>query len=618
MPLLLRAALSGALFALAVAVVELGALGGMLTLQHMPPMTELRVAGALAQLALGALLGGLAAPLLTRGWAWQGLGVFAAWAGLSFWLALDRSAVPMWLGGPLTGLVLYALGCWLAARLRPGRRGVPAAVGLLGLGLALLLPGLLAQDRAAGVVVGVPARPGSPDVVFVVLDSVRASRVGAYGYPLATTPTFDTLAAQGVRFADATAPSTWSLPSHASMFTGAFASVHGAHDESRVLRADRPTLAQRLAEAGYETRCYTANPHISAGFGLTRGFASTDEGWREAGLLRDFLLPFRLLNRLGWASADKGGAAVVDHFAAWLATRPAGGPPAFVFLNFLEAHFPFHQVPQPFLGRFTQRPRAELIAAGNAAMAELFGNKVSPEDVAAAAPAVQEMYDAGVAYSDHLLARVVQALEARGTLDNTVLVLVSDHGELLGERGRFGHGPSLAQPDLHVPLALRWPGQLPAGVVIAEPVSTTAVFATVLDLVGLDAPTAQVASLRPLLEGRPGGQPVIAERHVTELGQADGDPLSNPDWRYRVYRSGPLKLVLSTGRGPQLYDLQADPHEERDLSAADAPTLARLQDELRAWEAALGLPALDAAVEAAAPTVDPAAQERLRALGYLE
>jgi arylsulfatase A-like enzyme len=236
------------------------------------------------------------------------------------------------------------------------------------------------------------------------------------------------------------------------------------------------------------------------------------------------------------------------------------------------------------------------------------------------------MYDGGIVYSNELLGRVVEALRARGTLDRTVLVVLADHGELMGERGGFfGHGPTLYQEAVGVPLLVRYPPAVPAGTRVEAAVSTVGVFATILDLAGLAAPpTLQVGSLAPLAAGRaasPG--PIFSELHdMTAMAPVESwpDPQMQVGRRYRLYREGTLKLVTTSKGESFLYDLAVDPRESRDLSKKRPEDLARMQARLAEVQLALALPELDAPLAAGseAPELDAATQENLRALGYVE
>jgi arylsulfatase A-like enzyme len=256
-------------------------------------------------------------------------------------------------------------------------------------------------------------------------------------------------------------------------------------------------------------------------------------------------------------------------------------------------------------------------------MAVQFGGPA--QDPAVVGPPARDLYDGGVRYSDELLRRVVEALRARGTLERTVLVVLADHGELLGEHGsHFGHGPSLYQRAIGVPLLVRYPARIPAGARVEAPVTTLGVFATIVELAGLDAPpTLQAGSLVDLAaDGAPGGPangPFLAEILDPGTPRADrGDPQIRDDAHLRALRDGRWKLVESSTGERFLYDLGADPLESRDLAAERPGQVAALHARLDAERARLGLPTLDQVGKGAAAEVDEATKERLRQLGYVE
>ena len=238
------------------------------------------------------------------------------------------------------------------------------------------------------------------------------------------------------------------------------------------------------------------------------------------------------------------------------------------------------------------------------------------------------MYDGGVVYSDLLLARIAQAMREGGTLDRTIFIVLADHGEILGERGGFfGHGPSLYQESVGVPLMVRYPPRVPPGARVETPVSTLGVYATIMDLAELEPPpTRKVDSLVPLFEndGARAGGPILAELHAAEA-MAGGtieldDPQMKGDRRYRLLRDGDLKLV-STSKGQDLlYDLATDPRETRDVAAERPEALREMRARMESVRVSLDLPALDAVLAAGedAPELDEATRERLRALGYVE
>jgi len=262
-----------------------------------------------------------------------------------------------------------------------------------------------------------------------------------------------------------------------------------------------------------------------------------------------------------------------------------------------------------------------------------FGRQLTDEEAAAIEQPVTDMYDGGVLYTDALMGQVVDLWRERGTLDDTLLVVLADHGEFTGEHRSFGHHSPVYEEALHVPFLIRYPEHIQGGECIEEPISTVGTFATIMDLLDMEAPEGvQVGSLLPALEGRPAGQPALAERFEEHMlasrfgeGEANGvGPLLSPRGRYRTYRQGDLKLAhhLEAGQhSTHLFDLAADPEELNDLAPSGGQELARMETELAAWEAALRLPPLDGEFtlgSTSAPEVDDAAMEQLRALGYVE
>ena len=616
----IRGLLLGVGYGLAVAIISCGMMFFQ-TLQLRIPINTVAVAQAAAlDLVLAAVLGLVAAPLLRVrfGFLWHLLVLAAVWSGSGLLVLPGRFFLPMVVAPAAGGLGLALIGVALARRSRALAGGIGIALWLVAIVAIELTPRLRAEPRPDVAAVLPPE--GAPDIVLIVLDTVRAANMSAYGYERPTSPRFEAFAAEGALYLDATSPATWSLPSHASLFTGRFASSHGAHSENRKLEHTSPLLAEVLSNAGYETACFTANAWISDSLGLTHGIQFDDEAWRATGGFVNLTSAVRrVLDRLGFGLEDKGGGAVSSSFARWLADRPDDARPLFVFLNFVEAHFPYHIAPDAYLTAYTSEPRSELRELSMLLTSNQFAN--DPLDVAAIMGPATDMYDGGILYADHLLGRIIDTFSARGSLDRTVFVVLSDHGELTGEHGAFGHGVSLLEPVTRVPLAIRYPARIAAGTRVATPVSTVGVYATILDLAGLDAPTGlHVSSLIPAMRGGPPGGPVLAEIFSRDqTAREDQKPLVHRDRRFRSYRAGNLKLIESSRGDTYLFDLASDPHELNNLADTDAATLARLRDELGTWSLALALPPLDATVAASEPVeLDPAARERLRALGYLE
>ncbi len=379
-----------------------------------------------------------------------------------------------------------------AKRLRRRLRRVTALLAgvtlLLGAGVALR--GSLGERRALAALP--EATPGAPNVLLIILDTVRAKSMSLHGYDRPTTPALDSLAETGTVFETALATSPWTLPSHASMFTGRWPHELSTH-WSYPLDDAEPTLAEVLSRHGYLTAGFVANlSYASRPFGLARGFAhyedfpvsvgqvvlSTSLGRNLAASagLRELFGYQELLNR-------KDAARIRGDFIDWLESQ--GERPFFAFLNFFDAHEPYLP-PAPYdrlWGPPVDRPniqhRHNLLRGVNAR--RLGKWSMRPDEV----PGELAAYEGTIAYLDAQLGGLMRDLADRGRLDNTIVVIASDHGEHMGEHGMFEHGKSLFLPTLQVPLLFRYPGRVPAGVRIDSPVTIRDIPATILDLVEL-------------------------------------------------------------------------------------------------------------------------------------
>lgn len=331
------------------------------------------------------------------------------------------------------------------------------------------------------------ARAGSKNVLVITLDTVRAKSLGLCGYERPTTPKLEAFAERGVLFDHAIATAPWTLPSHAGLFTGRF------HHELSVnwdtgLDDTYPTLAEELAGHGYATAAFTANlNYCSYEVGLARGFAHFDDYPNTPGqivlasslgravtnsaMLRDALQWHENLNR-------KFAADINDAFLGWIDNRPER--PFFGFLNFYDAHQPYLP-PGEFEGKFGKVvPRTGFRYDTNLIEIEEW-NKLTPEQI----QCEHDSYDGAIAYLDDQLGQLFDALEQRGILKDTLVVLTSDHGEQFGEHQLYNHGNSLYLPAVRIPLLVALPGRVPERARVTTPISLRDVPATILDLVGL-------------------------------------------------------------------------------------------------------------------------------------
>ena len=328
--------------------------------------------------------------------------------------------------------------------------------------------------------------PDTPNLLFIVLDTVRAQSLSLHGNPKRTSPNLESLASTGVHFQSAISTSPWTLPSHASMFTGRF-----PHELSvgwyNPLDSTYPTLSEILARQGYVTSGFVANTvFCSYESGLDRGFAhfedysvSPGELFRSLGLIRRPMLEFFSLRQLlGYYDllGRKTAARVNQDFLTWLDRQP--NRPFFAFLNYFDAHDPY--LPQPPFAITGPASTAEYRLLWN--WWTMDKRDLPPEKIDDALTA----YEGCITYLDHQLGLLVESLRERGILKNTLLIITSDHGELFGEHDLFCHGHCLYRPVVQVPLMISYPTRVPPGLTVSQPVSLRDIPATVIDLLGLE------------------------------------------------------------------------------------------------------------------------------------
>ena len=326
--------------------------------------------------------------------------------------------------------------------------------------------------------------PATPNVLLLVLDTVRAISLSLYGYHRETTPELTRWAARGVVFTRAYSTAPWTLPSHSSMMTGRW--MHELSADWMVpLDGTYPTLAEVLGHRGYRTGGFVANTdYTSTEVGLDRGFGRYEDYtfepgqvlrssslWRAAARIAPIRRVIGNYDNLGRRTAPEISGA----FLRWLDRDPAR--PFFGFLNYYDAHRPYYP-PGDWPNRF-RTPGVEL----NARYRTEEGTE--PEPSRARIQGTIDAYDNAIGYLDSEIGKLLGELERRGVLERTIVIITSDHGEEFYEHRLWDHGHSLYHQSVHVPLLLIGPGLVPAGVTISEPVSIRSLPATVMDLLRL-------------------------------------------------------------------------------------------------------------------------------------
>lgn len=440
-----------------------------------------------------------------------------------------------------------------------------------------------------------------PNVVLVILDTVRCDAT-ALGDPppdfQQITPVFDRLAREGLAFTNAWANSPWTVPSHASIFTGQLPSEHGCSSVQPKLSPQHPTVAELLTRAGYATAAFYSNPWLAdRTTGLLRGF----EERTEARIGR--------LDQMVSHSGDQGGQETLRNIDHWLRTRE-GGAPFFLFVNFLEAHLPYDPPEDYRRARLPRTPMTAKVSIdyGHAYNAGLHADELVNWDL------IRGLYAGDVLSADRLLGRLLAMLDGRGITENTILIVASDHGENLGDHGLMDHQYSVHETLLAVPVAMQGPAAwIPRGT-RTDPVMLSDLFATILALAEVSPPGESAPSRDLLAEPAPALRPLIAEYAGPGEGllgllrrknpALDAAPLAPAR---RTIRVGELRLTLGSDGSAVLHDLSRDPRQEQDLAAERPADVARLR-------ALLSTPRL---APVADTEIDSVTREQLRSLGYI-
>jgi len=411
-----------------------------------------------------------------------------------------------------------------------------------------------------------------PDVILVVMDTLRADRLSLYGHHRDTSPRIDAFAADARVFERAISPAPWTPSGHASLFTGLLPAEHGTDgDYTAFLPPDR-CLAERLRDAGYATAALVNNPKLDPSMGWARGFRHYGTTWTEPPLSLDKLVRRLESRHEDWPWLGSTRRTLRSARRWW--DRNAGHP-RFLFLNLIDPHSPYGEN-HAFRDRYLDAATAGALDLSNDSEdydAGLVTATGAPLD------RVRARYDGDVRYLDHELGGFLDWLATRGDLDRALVILTSDHGERLGEQGKLGHQLGLDQVLLHVPLIVRHPGHVPVGR-DSTLVQTHGVFATILTAVGASEDDARLSPTPPL-HAQALDVAVAQMRHqgrylasVQRRNPAfDPTPFAG-DWSTAV--DGQWKLVRSTEGVVRLHRVDRDPGADEDLSSAHPDVVARL------------------------------------------
>jgi arylsulfatase A-like enzyme len=447
----------------------------------------------------------------------------------------------------------------------------------------------------------VPRDTNLPDIVFVSIDSLRFDHLGCYGYARETSPTIDKMAAEGAKFTQAVSTTSWTLPSHAAMFTGLYDTSHGVISTRTHLGENFVTLAEALKDAGYQTAGFYGGPYLHPTFGLDQGFDTYRSCMSRVPQTPDSTSAKKISEetnaRVKSAHVDVTGPRTTAEVGRWL--EHIDGTPFFLFLHLWDVHYDYIP-PARYIKIFDPDYRGTITG-------QVLDNDLtlSPDMPARDLQHLIALYDSEIRFTDDTLRNIFDLLDQRGRFAETLIVITADHGEEFFDHGGLGHGKTLFDEMIRVPLILRWPGQIPAGLEIEDQVRLVDLMPTLLALAGASKPIeSQGRDISPLLRGeKMPPEPALSELLIFDSG-------------HRALRSNRQKLITEK-TGDRYYDLVADPLEQAPQTANQTiainfkKQLNAIVSRARLLKTRLGQ------ADDLETAIDPMLCRRLRALGYL-
>ena len=454
--------------------------------------------------------------------------------------------------------------------IRPTRRAVLA--GILGgvVAVAALVAFFLAKGNLRGgkkltSEVGrwiAPLKPSELNVLLFTLDTTRADHIGCYGYPQIQTPNIDALAAEGILFQNATAQCPLTLPSHSSMFTGSYPFFHGVRDNGGFyLEQDSVTLAEVLHQAGWSTSAFIGAFVLDSRWGIDQGFEYYYDNF-----------DFAKYKKISLDSVQREGGEVIKAFFEWFEKDTPDK--FFSWIHLYDPHTPY-EPPEPYKTQYEGRE---------------YG-----------------LYDGEIAYADSLVGRVLESLREKKLLEKTVVIVVGDHGESLGEHHETAHGFFIYDATVAVPLIIRIPSAELRGKTIASQVRNIDLMPTVCELLGLPTPgDVQGKSLLSLVAGQ-----------KTEPDREAYSESYYPRYHYgwselKSIRTARYKFIQAPR--PELYDLSLDPREKDNIFGRESSLAQRFVRNLEKLEKRLSKKGIE---EKGPQQLDDDSREKLMALGYI-
>jgi len=477
-------------------------------------------------------------------------------------------------------------------------------------------------------------QPGRTNVVWIVLDTVRADRLSCYGFDAPTTPFLDQWSRQATLFERCYSNAIWTIPSHASMFTGLSVRQHGVNANRHWLDEQTPTVAEQFSEAGYSTIAFSNNPWVAPYTNLVKGF---DE-FRAMDRLHELtgVSLERLAERWGvtpmlpWLDGDFGAALTNHSIARWLDSRSPTDPPFLMFINYMEAHLPY-RIPRRYRRMFMT---AEQVDRSYDLRWSVFGNvelelngRYNDEGSDFVSLADREIlrlqYQAAIRYLDDRLRELMDLLDQAGRGGDTLVVVTSDHGEYLDTHDMWSHCYHTYNDVAHVPLIVREPGQK-VGRRVSTPVQPSDLYPTLINAAigrSEEGPSGAARDLIELANEGDAARMAVVEYYGPGAGELE---------RLRRYRNPVLdhrtqpqlavgddrfKFLLSGDGVRELYDISIDPGELNNLVGERKYEVRRLHAYLKTWLEQI--PQYVPSPDSHPDEMSKATRDALRGLGYL-
>lgn len=444
-----------------------------------------------------------------------------------------------------------------------------------------------------------------PNVILICIDSLRSDHLGCYGYSRDTSPTLDRFAGEGALFETVVSSTSWTLPAHAALFTGLPDSVHGCFDHYLWLDGSRKTIAEAFQEAGFKTVGFFSGPYLHPFFGLSQGFDMYYDCTSYAEKSIDVLKSKENVETVVDLSLrDITNPVVLDKVTRWLDLNQEG--PFFMFIHLWDVHLDYIP-PPPHDTMFDPDYRG--VVDGR------FRRNGDPDSWSKRdLEHFKALYDGEIRWTDETLGKLFDTLKARGDLEDTVIAVTSDHGDAFLEHGVLGHKNNLHEEEIRIPLLIRYPPTVPAGVRVRRLVHIMDVAPTLLGLAGrAPLPHALGKDLTPLIRNPAApwpGTPSVSELMTPMKGQPVF-ALRTEEWKMIKTRDGTLEV----------FDLKRDPGEQSPLREKEYPiSLQALLDLYKTTTKELEAACLRLPIPGKrdTPDIPEITEAHLRSLGYLK